>query len=301
MGVIDIGSNSIKVLVARTGASGVEPVIQKTLEVRIGGKFDGEAIPESKMQSALEAVELLIREAKEAGAVRVRVIGTSALREASNASWLVDAVRQTTGEDLEIISGEEEARLIGRGIRTDPAWVGMDSFAVMDQGGGSLEVIVFRKGNVATAWSLSLGAVRMFSRFPSEADGVLDPGVQAECAASSRRELELAGVAGFDWSGLAWAGTGGAFTMTRLVQAQGKELTGQSPWLERVGIQDVMQTLAAMPMARRLEIPGLPANRADILPISLIPVLEVMQIARADRIMHSFHNLRFGAAADMMG
>ncbi len=185
----------------------------------------------------------------------------------------------------------------------------------MDQGGGSLEVILFSGGQLHQAISLPLGAVRLLHRYQNGERGKkggngesaevshLAEEVIESCARDCGRLLEESGI---DWelaAGRPWAGTGGAFTMTRLVRA-GVENIGfdqTDPWLGTEAIRETMRHLAGMTLEERIAVAGLPPNRADIMPISLVPVLEILRLARVDRIMHSFHNLRYGLAAEMLG
>jgi exopolyphosphatase/guanosine-5'-triphosphate,3'-diphosphate pyrophosphatase len=302
VGIIDIGSNSIKLLVAERGEEGVVARSQKTIETRIGGSFTGEAIPVKTWELALEAVCELQDLAAGQEVDGIRVVGTSALRDAANGSELSQHFHRLTGLDLQILSGEEEAFFIGRGIATDPHWQDCEDYAVMDQGGGSLEIILFVAGQLHQAVSLPLGAVRLFHRYQNAKAEPFGREVIDSCAEECARLLEDSGI---DWTlaGLRpWAGAGGAFTMTRLVHGRSlkKEFDQTDPWLSTETIRETTTRLAGMSMEDRIGSAGLPPNRADIMPISLVPVLEALRLAQADRIMHSVHNLRYGLAADML-
>lgn len=302
VGVIDIGSNSIKVLVAERGEAGIRMVAQKTIETRIGGAFDGGPIPEERWEAALVAIGELRQVARENRAEVVRVVGTSAVRDAGNQEALAASLKRETGLDLEILSGEEEAFFIGRGIATDPHWRGCGDFGVMDQGGGSLEVILFSSGRLHQALSLPLGAVRLFQRYQVGRSGPLRGDLLDTCSRDCDQVLKESGL---DWelaASLPWAGTGGAFTMLRVVRAREQEIAFEQtePWLSISSIGEMMHRLAGMTLEERVEVAGLPPNRADIMPISLVPVLGILRRVHADRIMHSFHNLRYGLAEEML-
>jgi len=122
--VIDVGSNSIKLLVASRGPGGrlVEEA-SRVLEVRIGGglgsarpRLDGGAVGR-----AVAAIASLTAEARGLGADRVIAVATSAVRDASNSGEFLDRAKAATGLAIRILTGPEEAGLIGLGLSTDPA------------------------------------------------------------------------------------------------------------------------------------------------------------------------------------
>ena len=165
--VIDVGSNTIKLLVARGAPAGIGRIHARTLEARLGaglGRERPRLAPDS-LARGIDAVRTLAAEARLHGADVTAVVATSAVRDAENGREFAAAVTGATGLPLRILSGTDEARLIGRGLRCDPALTAADDLALFDLGGGSLEALEFRGAAVRCALSLPLGCVRLTERF----------------------------------------------------------------------------------------------------------------------------------------
>ncbi|MEO0454166.1 MAG: hypothetical protein AAFY98_08525 [Verrucomicrobiota bacterium] len=304
--VIDLGSNSIKLLVAEQATSrSIRVLFEKTLECRISGDFESRQLPPERIKAAMGAVAELTELAKSYEPNRITVTATSAVREAKNAAALKECIHAQTGLDLRILSGSEEATYIAAGLLTDPQWTPeSEAFCLMDQGGGSLELIFGHGQDVCQAISLPLGAVRLLHQYQSGQGGEMSNEICNQIASDSRDILLNSR---FDWEGVrkekaAWAGTGGAFTMTRAILAseQGQTLEGFGPELAFDEIESLCQRIGKMEMEERFQISGLPRQRADIYPLALIPILEVMKLSGVMKVQHSFHNLRFGLVAELL-
>jgi exopolyphosphatase/guanosine-5'-triphosphate,3'-diphosphate pyrophosphatase len=164
LAAIDVGSNSIKLLVARRDPAdpghAVEILREKEM-VRLGQETLAEgALSEEAMEDGLDCLARYAALARAAGAESIVAVATCAVREASNGGEFVRRARRETGIRLSVISGEEEARLITRAVRTDlpPS---CDPLLVLDIGGGSTEVVVAKGERILLAESLDLGAVRL--------------------------------------------------------------------------------------------------------------------------------------------
>jgi exopolyphosphatase/guanosine-5'-triphosphate,3'-diphosphate pyrophosphatase len=146
LAVIDIGSNSIKLLVATPGPNvGLElrVLFQKTLETRISGGLgnDKSKLSESGIAAGVGAIKQLLDLAQPFAPTIYRIVATSAVRDAQNCADFAARVQTVTSTPIEILSGEDEALLIARGIQTDSALKGVKEFCIADLGGGSLECI----------------------------------------------------------------------------------------------------------------------------------------------------------------
>lgn len=162
--VLDVGSNTIRLLVARVEAGNVRPVLDDSDFVRLGHGVDhtGE-LAADRMEAGLAAIRRLTALARENGASTILAFATSAVRDAANGPTFVRRVREETGVDLEIISGDREAELTFRG-----AAIGIDlrgGAIVCDLGGGSAELI--HADNTGIRWRSSqpLGSGRLTERF----------------------------------------------------------------------------------------------------------------------------------------
>ncbi len=139
--VIDIGSNSIKVLVAARNETGVVTALKsKTIDARISAGISKAKpeLSEEGMARGLAAIQELLTDAAPFSPVRTVLVATSAVRDAGNGDHFRARVRAATGHDIRILTGDEEANLIGRGLTCDPALADLKDFYVFDLGGGSL-------------------------------------------------------------------------------------------------------------------------------------------------------------------
>jgi exopolyphosphatase / guanosine-5'-triphosphate,3'-diphosphate pyrophosphatase len=129
--IIDIGSNSIKTLVAQRLADGRFAALKnKTLDARISTGL-GAAVPrlsEDGMQRGLDAIRELLAMVEPFQPARTLLVATSAVRDASNGADFRERVRAATGHSIRLLSGDEEANLIGRGLTCDPALTGLTDF-----------------------------------------------------------------------------------------------------------------------------------------------------------------------------
>jgi len=152
---IDIGTNTTRVLVADVTAGRIEAVLQERAFTRIGRRLaaDG-AIPEETIDHVAAVVGGQLARAHAAGAGRVKVVATAAIRDAGNRAALLAALRARTGMDAVVLSGADEARLAFGGATGMMAAPPVGRIAVVDVGGGSTEVAV---GSVASgvAWAKS--------------------------------------------------------------------------------------------------------------------------------------------------
>ncbi|NBV25519.1 MAG: hypothetical protein EBS05_26865, partial [Proteobacteria bacterium] len=159
--VIDIGTNSVKLLVADVAPDSVEPVWEGSEQTRLGRGFyeDHRLRPEAIADTA-KAVAHFVETAREQRAGNVRVIATSAARDAVNADELLQSVRTASGLTVEVISGEQEADWAFQGVLTDET-LRTQPVLILDVGGGSTEFILGQAGRALFRDSFKLGSVRL--------------------------------------------------------------------------------------------------------------------------------------------
>ena len=303
--VIDLGSNSIKLLVARRGTmpSSVETIFAETIETRISTGIS-QALPsltKAAMTAGCRTITELVRLAQGYQPNMLRIVATSAVRDATNATQFIELVNEATGLEIQILSGTEEATYIGKGLRCDPQIAGIHHFIQMDLGGGSLELIRFAHGQIEQALSLQLGAVRLTEQFIADRDAALSTETAARITAHVYETLQASGF-NFGPNAAPLIVTGGALTVTRAVlAAQNKQtIEARSPVLHKQEITGLKAALIALPLHQRMALPQLPAARADIIPAALITIDSVLEHAERDRVTHSFYNLRYGIAAELL-
>jgi exopolyphosphatase/guanosine-5'-triphosphate,3'-diphosphate pyrophosphatase len=278
--VIDIGTNTVKLLVADVRDGDVSPIVSKDITTRLGeGVEQTRRLSRVAIARTTRAVADYVADAREHGAVQITALTTAAAREAHNRQDLLDAVRARTGLEVEIITGQREAELIFRGVSSDPAFAS-GRLLVMDVGGGSAEAIQGNAGRVEQWKSLPLGAVRLTEKFA-------DFAALAEYLRTTLRR-ELTG-----WAGRLIA-TGG--TNTTLVRVLKGRVDHATFTLDEV--RALVMKLNAMTLDERRRVPGLPPERADIIVAGGAVVVFAMETLGAYELTVSARNLRYGVLAE---
>src|SRR5207253_2136839 len=193
---IDLGTNTVRLLVAEVtaGTAGWRTVHAEQRVTRLGeGLRASGTLGDAAAARTAAAVVAYVARARAAGAARVAVVATSAVREAANGRAFVTDLERAAGVAVRVISGEEEARLTLAGIVAGlgPLPGGVVAF---DIGGGSTEYILARDGVLTAAASLRLGVVSLAERFPFP--GPVEPARAAlPCLEPGRADLILPGLA----------------------------------------------------------------------------------------------------------
>ncbi|HEX2778919.1 MAG TPA: Ppx/GppA phosphatase family protein [Gemmatimonadaceae bacterium] len=296
---IDIGSNSIRQLVADVSPDGAIRVVDEMKEApRLGAGLSktGALSPES-MQRALEALGRMAILARRSGARRIEAVATSAVRDATNGPDFLARVRAATGLEVRLLSGAEEARLSFRSaIAHFDLAVGRT--VVMDIGGGSLELALSAGGVIDRLLSFPFGAVRLTERF-------LGMSPRGRDVDDLRRlvRLELRrSVPAREWRGAQVIGSGGTFTnlagMFLARQQSVAARTVHATRIPRVELEHIIETLAAMSPAERLKVPGLNRERSDIILAGLCVAAEVLARLDARELVVSRYGIREGILLD---
>jgi exopolyphosphatase/guanosine-5'-triphosphate,3'-diphosphate pyrophosphatase len=172
---VDIGSNSVRLKIARLTKHRLIEVLEDREVTRLGESVfrSGFLSPEA-IANTVRVLRRFHRAVQRTGADSVRVVATSALRDARNSHAFLEWVRSSTGWEVSIISGMEEARLIHLGL-TSSIRVAASPVLMMDLGGGSCELTISVEGRIRSTVSLPLGAVRLTNEFLHH-----DPPRQAE-------------------------------------------------------------------------------------------------------------------------
>ena len=169
--VIDLGTNSIKFILAeKTSENTLHILHEETAEVRIGSGI-GQSSPrleESAIERVCDTIVSLIQTKERYRIEPIRIVATSAAREAENSNRLRETIKAKTGVQLEILSGETEAYYIGQAIQMNAKYQKIGTLNSIDLGGGSLEWIHLNNNHVEKALSLPLGAVRITEQFLKE-------------------------------------------------------------------------------------------------------------------------------------
>jgi len=279
--VIDIGTNTVKLLVADVSGGGIIPIVSKDAAVRLGqGVDETRRLSRVAIARTVQAIADYAADAREHGAIEIKVLATSAARDADNRREFLDAVHAKTGLTVEVVTGQREAELIFRGVTSDPVW-STDRLLLMDVGGGSAEFILGRAGQIERLVSLPLGAVRMTERFPTF------PQLAGFLRTTLRRELT-----GFGDARL--VATGG--TNTTLVRILKGKADHAGFTLDEV--RAIVMKLNAMSLDERRRVPGLPPERAAIIVAGGAVVLFAMETLGAHELTVSVRGLRYGVLCE---
>ncbi|MSU50330.1 MAG: phosphatase [Opitutus sp.] len=304
--IIDLGSNSIKILVAaRAPDGGILPLHTRTIDARISAGISQTEprLGEEGMMRGIDAVRSLLADAIGAAASRTMLVATSAVRDAQNGAEFRHRVRAATGQEIRILTGEEEANLIGRGLTTDSTLRGLRDFYVFDLGGGSLECLRFRGRSIEQAVSLRLGCVRLTEKFVVDPTQSFSDAAEQLVAQHTREAVTQAGFA-FSLSADAVAvGTGGTVNTARAILAAhgDKSLDEMDPMVTVPRLRELLRLLGALPLDDRKKIPGLPPARADVFPVALATLIAVAELGGFTSFRHSICNLRYGLADETLG
>lgn len=271
-GAVDVGTNTVRLLIGQVQAGWVEPQRYFRRITRLGGGFTSQqGLAPAAMERTLDALREIAGLLHASGIRQVRAAGTAVLREAGNGADFIRRVSDQTGIPLQIIDGEEEARLTALGVCSalDPR---PQTALMVDLGGGSTEFVLWHQGRARLHRSYPLGVVRLAEDTPDPADqqkriaSVLD---------SLRQTLEEEG-----WWSLATApacrlvGTAGTVTTLAALHLQMAEYDWRrinNQVLERQTLQGLLHRLLPMPVRERELLPGMEPGRGDL----IVPGLRV--------------------------
>jgi exopolyphosphatase/guanosine-5'-triphosphate,3'-diphosphate pyrophosphatase len=308
-GSVDVGSNTFRYLVAEVWKDDAAPpggdarpprVNIRELRagsgiVRLGeGLSKSGMISEGAMGRAIDALRRFRSEMEVLPVERVAVVATSAVREAGNRQELIDRVRRELGWSLEVVSGEEEARLsylgICAGLREFP-----EDALLADIGGGSTELIRIRGGKTEHCVSLRLGVVHLTERYLNS--DPVDPSERDRVCRESERVLRegLPGMSIEPQTDL--IGTAGTVTTLAaidqgMVRYDPERVNGYR--LSREAVEKWLLYLSSLPLAERRKIPVLERGREDVIVAGTILTAALMDLLGKRSLKVSEYGLREG-------
>lgn len=295
---IDIGSNTIKCLLGRARGGEVERIFERTAQARIsagrGGLVSGAAEIISEAAAAFEA------EARGFGENFSTVaVATSAMRDSPQGAQVAAEVFRRCGVRVQILDGREEARLSFLGAISDPLIDSSLPCAYFDLGGGSLEVVFGRGGEVGRSASMPIGAVNLTREF------LKDP--RAPVSARDARAIETRARAAID-AGLDFtipdfkilAGAGGAVVAARFAK-KALGLGGEENRISLSQMRGLFDGVCALGAEGRAREYGVDVGRTDIVPAAFACICALMEKLGAREIVHTFCNLRCGLVLSSSG
>jgi exopolyphosphatase/guanosine-5'-triphosphate,3'-diphosphate pyrophosphatase len=292
--VIDVGTNSTRLLVADVEDGKVSPLERRSTVTRLGRGVDlsGHLASEA-IEDVCAAIGGYVGILEELGAETVDAIATSAVRDAGNGSAFIAELRERFALSARVLDGEEEARLTYLGATSESSPT--EPTLVIDIGGGSTELIVGTGAEITFHDSLQIGVVRHTERHISS-----DPPTAGELEALAtdvRTLIENSVGSGVTATrGIAVAGTPTSLAAVEM------ELEPYDPGrvhghvLVLPSIQRMLSRLASAPLAERVEIPGLHPDRAPTIVAGVVVLIETMRAFGLEEITVSEHDILDGTA-----
>lgn len=294
--VIDIGTNSIKFYIAQKEDGSFVSVIDDVAIVRLGeGLKSTGRISDLVMQRNCDAIKQFQKIAKKEGVKSISAVGTMCLRSASNSSDFISKVKNDIGIDIEVLAGEEEARLsyLGAlsGLHELP-----DNIIMFDSGGGSTEFIYANGKNIDDKQSLNVGAVVLTDQFiksdPVEPKQVMD----AKEYLISEFDKTL-----YKKESCSLIGIGGTITNLAAIYHKMEKFDPeliQSTVLKKIDVNIIFKMLAKMSVKNRKSVQGLQPQRADVILGGILIIKSIMEYFKIDELNVSTKGLRHGLLFD---
>ena len=303
LAAIDVGSNSIRLLVAEYGPHSGLTVIDEVKEqprlaagVAQTGRLDTGA-----MQRAIDTLRLMQGVCERRGVNRISAVATAAVREATNGEEFTRRVKEEVGLDLRIINAQTEAALSYRSVSHHFPLEGGRT-VVADIGGGSLELIGAVDGLIEHSISLPFGAVRLTELHllgqPDQRAAIRK--LREFIGRQFRRKLPLR-----DWSATTLIGSGGSFTNLARMAAARRGMSAADPVhgaaVSIAEVEHLLDWLAGMSPEKRAQVDGLNPQRADIIVAGLAVTAEILERIEAREVKVSAFGLREGLLLEMAG
>jgi exopolyphosphatase/guanosine-5'-triphosphate,3'-diphosphate pyrophosphatase len=309
--VIDVGTNSVKLLVADVRGTDVQPVLEDSAQTRLGqGFYETHLLQPEAIAQTARAVKAFAAQAHELHAQAIRVIATSAARDAKNSYDLTNAIAAASGLPTQIISGDQEAEWAFAGVTSDARFAA-SPLLLLDVGGGSTEFILGHEREIHFRRSFPLGTVRLLEKFP-----LSDPPTAAQLAASRawlaeffRAEILPALAPAMQRETkldprhrqIRLVGTGGTATILARMAAGLADFDRdriESARLTLAAVRDRTAQLWSLPLAERATLPGLPRKRADVILPGVLIFEAVLAELGLDELAVSTRGLRFAVVSE---
>lgn len=296
LAAVDIGSNAIRLVVGRISYNDkLETVENIRMPVRLGqDAFSRGQIQEETALLALDAFMRFKKVTDNYGVERIRAVATSAMREATNSDILIDRINRSTGIEIEVISGEEEARLIHLAVAHAVNLKNKHAMLI-DIGGGSVEVTLSQGDNILSTESYNMGTVRLLEKLSKKPANLPFDELVREYAEAAKRRIEReVGDKKIDLC----IGTGGNIEEMGVLRKRiFKRESDQAITLEELG--KLIETLSRLTVEERMRKFKLKPDRADVILPAAIVLKMVAKEAHVDEIRIPNVGLKDGILIDL--
>ena len=294
--ILDLGTNTFHLLIARVDTAGYHVVYREKIPVKIGqGGINKGLITEAAIARALEAIHSFVAVIKREKIELVRACATSAFRNAKNGSDIMERIKNETGLEVEIISGNDEAAYIYYGVK-EAMNIGEESTLIMDIGGGSVEFIIGNNERYFWKRSFEIGAQRLFDLFHRH-DPMLTSDID-ELNDYFYQELSPLQEAVKIFKPTSLIGASGTFdTLSEIDHKRrniAKELDSSYFELSIAAYHEIHRELLSKNKSQRLLIPGMMAMRADMIVVASALLSYILGLVPFNLIRISRFSLKEG-------
>lgn len=298
---LDIGTNSVLLLIAETGPDGLVPLFERATITRLGEGVDRtRRLAPAARERTLACIEEYARELGRHGVTRAAAVGTSALRDAAGGSAFTAELAQVLGFTPQVIDGQREAELTFRGALSGLA-LDAGPVSVFDVGGGSTEIVEGSlapgRAEVASAVSLDIGSVRLFERHVTSDPPRSEEMARVDADIATALATAPAPVAGSTLVGVAGTVTTLASLALELDVYDPARVHGAR--LTLASVTELSEKLARLSLAERRRLTGLDPRRADVIVVGAAIVRAVMRTRSHAELVVSDRGVRYGLAEEL--
>lgn len=295
LAAVDLGSNSFHLGLAEINDGAVEIKLRLREKIQLAAGLDEQKnLDDSAMTRALNCLTQFGEYTKSLPAAQVRVVGTNTFREACNLEEFLKKAQQALGHPIEIITGQEEARLIYMGV-TQVKGIPPERLFVLDIGGGSTELAIGQNGVPQWLQSISIGCVSFTKRFFPDMKNTSEAVKQAKAAAKSALEKAKIAVEQQNWE-ISW-GTSGTIDAVDSVL---KTILPEEEGITLNGLYILQEALLAFPSTHDIVLPGLREDRATIFSAGVAILTAAFETFNIPRMHIAGAALREGLIAEMI-
>lgn len=304
VGFVDIGTNSVRLLVVRINPNFSYTVISQEKEVvRLGEQeFKDKLLKPEAMERAIFVCGKFVNLAKTYGATEIVAVGTSAIREARNRSDFLQRLLSETGLNVHVISGHDEARLICLGVSSGVD-IGEKKAIFIDLGGGSTEIAIGDRHKCFYVHSLKLGAIRLTTQFVGEGwTGPIRNGIYREIRNHASRNIHVVKAKVQEYGvRQAWGSSGTVINLAEIANKLFKKNgNGERLALTRKNLKKLAPILCSLSLEERRKLPAINPDRADIIVAGAAILEAIMEQFGLEEINITHRELRDGLLVDYL-
>lgn len=267
-GVIDIGSNSVRLMINVDGLTERKDVLTTRLAEKMGTE---KVLQDNAIERTASAVSFFVNKAKSEQVDEILIFATAAVRQAVNKQVFIDKVKELTGLNVDVIAGQEEAKLGAFG-----ALNGNDG-GIIDVGGASSEVLIIKNGQIVYSKSIDVGAVKIYNECGQDKKKILEY--------SKNAVLEYEKIPCAEFFGIGGTATSIASIDLKMTVYDPKKVQGHR--LSITQVKNMRDTLLDMSLEEKRMLTGLQPDRAEIISGGVALVYEIMKLANVSHLFIS--------------